>query len=67
METSNARTHRSIAIGSEWGRTSRRTGLELPLLADVAQAIGATKFPALILGGDVHNEAATVDRAAGAP
>lgn len=48
---------RSMAIASGLGRTSAYTWLKLPLVPEMARVMAATTMPALILGGDVADDA----------
>lgn len=47
---------RSVAIASALGRSSARTWLKLPAVADMARVAGATTLPCLLLGGEVPDD-----------
>ncbi|UFU06559.1 Cgl0159 family (beta/alpha)8-fold protein [Ruania halotolerans] len=47
---------RSIAVASGLGRTSARTWLKLPAVAEPERVMAATTMPSLILGGEVPED-----------
>lgn len=47
---------RAVAIASGIGRTSARTWLKLPVVAEMERVMAATTLPALILGGEVSQD-----------
>lgn len=47
---------RSIAVASGLGRTSARTWLKLPAVADIERVLAATTLPCLLLGGEVPDD-----------
>jgi len=51
---------RAIAVASGLGRTSAYTWLKVPCVADMERVLSATTLPALILGGEVADQAAAV-------
>ena len=53
----------SMAIASGLGRTSARTWLKLPAVADMERVMEASTLPALILGGAVSEDADAARRA----
>ncbi len=44
---------RAMCVAAGLGRTSARTWLKVPIVADMERAMAATTLPALILGGEV--------------
>jgi hypothetical protein len=54
---------RSIAITSGLGRTSAHTWLKLPVVEDMERVMAASTLPALILGGEVEEDAAAANAA----
>lgn len=48
---------RAVGIASGLGRTSAYTWLKLPVVADMARVMAASTLPALVLGGEVAEDA----------
>lgn len=46
----------SMAVASGLGRTSARTWLKVPCVADMERVMRATSLPCLLLGGEVSND-----------